>query len=525
MRLLLQRLLTPRSLSLLLWLVFAWYVFDGYDRHAPSNDEWVQHIYGELLVAYYRSGLADKTFLDFSNLYLYGGLFDLPAAWITMAFGIDWWPLRHLLTAAFGALAFLGAARFGRFLGGAWLGTAALAATMGSGVFSGAIFTHTKDVPFAAAMLWSLYYTSRIADEIPVPRWRHVLLWGLATGAAIGLRVGGVLAFGFLGAALLLAWWPRRRLLPSWPRLFTALLVRLVPGIALALALMAFFWPWSVMSWDHVWQALTKFSHFAFDLYTWEDGERVENAKVSRLYLPKYLLVRLPEFVLLGTVLALAHGRRIKESPRLWPLLFALAFVLAYVIIGRPPLYNGLRHFLFLVPWFALLACWGWQSTLAALHRPLTEISLRRRHGALLLAALLVLSAADDLVTLARLHPYQHLYYNHLARGLAGAKHRWEMDYWSDATRALLPVLADWVAKQPPGKDWALAYCAEGFQIEPWLPPNVHITEAWDDAELFLATTHDDCDQAMLGKEIAHIERLGTPLAVLELIDHEAADP
>ena len=138
MRLLFQRLLTPRSLAMLLWLVFAWYVFDGYDRHAPSNDEWVQHIYGELLVAYYTSGLADKTFLDFSNLYLYGGLFDLPAAWITMAFGIDWWPLRHLLTAAFGALAFLGAARFGRFLGGAWLGTAALAATMGSGVFSGA---------------------------------------------------------------------------------------------------------------------------------------------------------------------------------------------------------------------------------------------------------------------------------------------------------------------------------------------------------------------------------------------------
>lgn len=56
-------------------------------------------------------------------------------------------------------------------------------------------------------------------------------------------------------------------------------------------------------------------------------------------------------------------------------------------------------------------------------------------------------------------------------------------------------------------------------------PPNVYITEAWDDAELLLATTHDDCDQALPGKEIARIERLGTPLAVLKIIDHEAAAP
>lgn len=113
-RLQLDRFSPSRIARVVLWVVALAFVVEGYNRHTPSNDEWVQHTYGELLWDFWLSGTTDKTFLSFSNLYLYGGLFDLIAAAGTRAFGWEWWPWRHLLTATFGLLALWGTARLAR---------------------------------------------------------------------------------------------------------------------------------------------------------------------------------------------------------------------------------------------------------------------------------------------------------------------------------------------------------------------------------------------------------------------------
>ena len=47
--------------------------------YAISNDEGMQHHYGELIIAYYASGFRDQGVFNFQNLYLYGGLFDIVA--------------------------------------------------------------------------------------------------------------------------------------------------------------------------------------------------------------------------------------------------------------------------------------------------------------------------------------------------------------------------------------------------------------------------------------------------------------
>ena len=44
-----------------------------------SNDEEVQHRYGELIIDYYASGFRDTALFNYKNLYLYGGLFDIVA--------------------------------------------------------------------------------------------------------------------------------------------------------------------------------------------------------------------------------------------------------------------------------------------------------------------------------------------------------------------------------------------------------------------------------------------------------------
>src|SRR6202167_780998 len=67
-----------------------------------SNDEEVQQRYGELIVRYYTSGLADRAVFHFRNLYLYGGLFDVVAVGLQKLLPLDPYAVRHLLSALTG---------------------------------------------------------------------------------------------------------------------------------------------------------------------------------------------------------------------------------------------------------------------------------------------------------------------------------------------------------------------------------------------------------------------------------------
>src|SRR6516165_7968079 len=57
-------------------VVVAWLTLRDY---AISNDEGLQQRYGELIIAYYRSGFTLRDLFTFDNLYHYGALFDVPA--------------------------------------------------------------------------------------------------------------------------------------------------------------------------------------------------------------------------------------------------------------------------------------------------------------------------------------------------------------------------------------------------------------------------------------------------------------
>src|SRR5260221_8710230 len=73
-----------------------------YKDYSISNDEGVQHHYGELIIAYYKSGFKNQSLFSFQNLYLYGGLFDIIAVALAHLVPIDPYDLRHILCALTG---------------------------------------------------------------------------------------------------------------------------------------------------------------------------------------------------------------------------------------------------------------------------------------------------------------------------------------------------------------------------------------------------------------------------------------
>src|ERR1700712_626646 len=121
--------------------------------YAISNDEGVQNPYGELIIAYYPSGFRDQGVFHFQNLYLYGGLFDVAAVLLGHIFPIDPYDLRHILCAMIGIGGIGAAAATARLIAGPRAALISAVALSACGPWYGTMFNHTKDIPFAAAMM------------------------------------------------------------------------------------------------------------------------------------------------------------------------------------------------------------------------------------------------------------------------------------------------------------------------------------------------------------------------------------
>ena len=527
----LLRHLNFRLLTVALFIALGAFIVLTFHQYGISNDEEVQHTYGRLLLDFYTSGFVDQEAFHYRNLYLYGGFFDLLAAALEHIVPMWVWDMRHLLSALFGLAGIFASYKIARLLGGERAGFVVVALLAVTGAWSGAMFTHTKDIPFAACMAWAVYFIMRISQRLPRPPLVLSLKLGIAVGSALGMRIGGIFAVLYLMLMLGVAGWLVTDSLRSRLVYWLDCLKALWPGAVIAFILMAFFWPWGVMSPQHPLEAARAFSHFTFDMLTVMDGEVMQIGLVPRDYLPAYLLVRLPEVVLLGliglVITAYMHRKRLhrdaNELLAWFTIIVAAAFPLAFTLVDQPALYNGVRHFTFILPPLIILAALGLCASWDAL---LTHPRLRL---AFMLLCLLLI--ANTFYTLVKLHPYEYIYYNRLAGTTAQAEHEWEGDYWSSSLReasgmleASLPAAeidGDGLNRAP----YRVAVCAESIQGQAYLDHRFQITSDWLNADFFISSTNMNCDKVLKGRIIGSVQRLGATLAVVkdrrDLLEHD----
>ena len=132
-----------------------------------------------------------------------------------------------------------------RLIAGPRAGLIALIALAVCGPYFGGMFNHTKDVPFAAAMVGAIYFLLRAARDLPAPRWRDVVGFGLMLGAATGLRAMGLLLIGYAGVIVLMSLPRPVRLAETRPRSSWDRRLRLLPAFAIAYLIMIAAWPWA----------------------------------------------------------------------------------------------------------------------------------------------------------------------------------------------------------------------------------------------------------------------------------------
>jgi hypothetical protein len=452
-----------------------------------SWDDYAHSEYGDLLLSYYTSGLQDRRALSWVNLYYYGGGFDLLAAAAAKVVALPQFATRRVAGAVIGVVGLFVTWRTARHVAGPLAGFVALTLLAVCPLYYGHMFMNPKDAPFAVAMAILLLGQVRALQEYPRLSIATGALLGAGAGLAFGSRImGGFGALEFAAAlGFILALRARQEGVARAASELTGFLVRLLPAMLLAYVVMALVWPWSALDPRNPFRAVEYFSRF-FEK-PWSElfaGSVVLVTEMPRTYVPTLFALKLPE-VLLGLGLAgiaIAAWMIVQEQtpirPRAALLLVLLAVLLPpmFAVVLRPAMYNGIRHFVFVVPPLVVLG----GVAAARLHEAARGIRFLATVGILLFA----LGAALPLLEMVRLHPYEYTYFNSLSGGMRNARKRYMLDYWGlslkQASDGLLATLAGRGERKPEGRPWKLAVC--GPHRSPQVELGSDFATTWDPA-------------------------------------------
>lgn len=449
-------------------------------------DDYTHAEYADLLLRMFGSGFKDTAALSFANLYMYGGGFDMVAALLHKVIPLELFETRRLVGAIVGVIGLAVTWRLARRIGGPLAGLAALLLLALCPIFYGHMFMNPKDAPFAVAMIILMLGLVRLAEEYPQPSPRTILLVGFGAGLSLGCRVLGGLAlvYAMLGFIPLFLEELRTEGLRESVRRFAHVVYVLLPGLAFGYLVMGLIWPWSIMEPGNPFEALTYFSHF-FEK-PWKemfDGAIVSVPDMPWSYLPTLFALQLPEVLLVLTAGAVVSTFAMlprgdvpaRRKTILLMLTLAATLPLAIAMVKRPALYNGIRHFVFVIPPMAVLGgvAFGWvMERLRANHRTWQPVVL----------ATFCFGLALSLAEMIRLHPYQYTHFNHIAGTVRGADDRFMLDYWGLALKQASDGLREQLVERqevpPAGRKWKVAVCGPQRPAQVALGPD--FTIGWD---------------------------------------------
>ena len=467
--------------------------------------------YGKLAFRYYASGLREIPQGAVMNLY--GASFELP---VTMAIRLLPWPeyiVRHVVNAGVGLLGIWGTCKTATLIAGPGAGFWAALLLALTPCYYGHMFNNPKDLPFAAGHIWTLYFLLRYARTLPRPPLSVMMELGLSIGWTSGVRVGGLMLLGYL----VLVWLVHA--IRTGNRRIGATLA--IAGIGCLTMLV--FWPYAQrhpLTWPF--QTLWSFTHAneIAPIMVPFKGKIINGSNLPWEYVPWHLFINLPEIILVllaGGMVAVIRaavrpGRiRIDKGWAGMVGLVAMTAVLPVllVIFLRPPIYNGLRHLLFVIPPVACMAG-------IVLNRWVALIGNRGGPVAWAAGAAFAAYLGWHVSIMVRLHPMQYIYYNQVVGGFRGGGD-YELDYWGnsypEAIRILVKQLNEREGPRWPMLRYRVYACGAMDALAAELPDSFVMTDSPLKADFYFGIMGGECRGWDWGKLVVQVTRFGMPLS------------
>lgn len=304
----------------------------------------------------------------------------------------------------------------------------------------GHAFINPKDAPFLTFFLASICLGFEMVDSLAdesknnKQKYASLIFPAILLGITTSIRVLGPLA------GLLIIIYAISR--------FSKRIIVFIPHLILygVIAVVAMFITWPFL-WEnpipHFIKVFLLMSDNPTDLAVLFGGEVYRAGELPRRYLPFMLATTLTEPVWLLFAFGIAAGYiklgrqrrnaiakpfqgltmiRRKEIVSLTLVLLWFVILIAYVLLRRPAMYDGLRHFLFILPPVFIFTGFAFEFIIDQIADQIVPIWLR--------AGLAIILLLPGIVGIAQLHPYEYTYYNSFRGGTGQAFRQYETDYW-----------------------------------------------------------------------------------------------
>jgi hypothetical protein len=559
----------------------------------------------------------------FWNLPFEGGFFNVVTRLASRVSPLGLFETNHLINAIFGLLGVFAAYKLGKLVAGPLAGFLSALFLVVTPRFYGHAFNNPKDIPMATLSIFSIYYLIRLVHHLPRASKGSLLKLGVVVGLAVAVRVGAIILLGYTGIAFCL-WFVARYLLKSgdvklesqkagkpesqrarkpesrkagkreqdmdfWPvisRLARTFLVICV----IAYLVMLIWWPAAqVRPIIQPVKSLRRTAHFGDPLEVFFEGRTISNMDVPRYYTSKWVLITLPEFyfialavgLALGVISILQHRKDLsvynnEQTLGISILLVCIVLPIVYTVLTSPVDYDGMRHFLFVIPPLAVIAAISLAKLVEQISFSLEPENRRtekpesqkarksesRKAGKRVLASsfprslssspprllapslsglpafasiavivAIFASVAITVVDMWQLHPYEYIFFNRLfGKGVAEAAKSFETDYWGNSYKEGV----EWIVKNYRGggidRRIKVASCSYSLSTSYFLPQDRfeyvgsfddgHVISHDEQPDLLLATTRWNCYKLLSGKVLHTVRRKGVPLLyVIKLSD------
>ncbi len=232
------------------------------------------------------------------------------------------------------------------------------------------------------------------------------------------------------------------------------------------------------------------------------DGIATPASELPNTYLPKLFLITTPLFILTFFGWVAVKAKKIIKDDMLFLFMFAFTLNVFLYFSLRPVVYDGLRHYLFLLPIIGLVSAIGFIDYFKSSRKTILKKLV------LIFVVVNVLKVVFEMIVL---HPYEYVYFNEIVGGLPGAYEKYETEYMGISHKDAIM----WLKKSEISGDreYFVVNCGHPFSGMYYLRDNMRWTEKVEEADYHVCYTRFNNHLAVSNdKTIYIIKRFGVPI-------------
>ena len=312
----------------------------------------------------------------------------------------------------------------------------------------GHAFINPKDPPFLTFFIASLCLGFEMVDAIiqdHKDKTKKIILASIVLGIATSIRIlaplTGILVFIYFLISIITT---KGRNTPS---AWLSFIYYGAGSIVVMIATWPFLWENLLTNFINVFILM---SDNPTNLGVLFGGVKYSASELPRRYLPTIMALTLtePTWFLFGSGFILGYWKLFKDraanfTSQITSLTLTFIYVpvmLAYVYIRKPAMYDGMRHFFFILPPIFIFIGFVYEFIV----EKLKSINYRQAWLHAALGVTLILPGVNGII---RLHPYEYTYYNSFIGGTDGAFRKYETDYWLTCYKEAMEMI-NLVAKE-----------------------------------------------------------------------------